>query len=277
MSDELQGSSSRHQSADPDFATRAENSIISVQGLRLDAVTAPNIWGDVKSQPATINIKIYLREAFKSAATADALDNSTVHYGELAKRIRKASSQSPGSKYPLEDIIESAVGTTENISLNILEVVAELVLPKSSTYGRALSISESRVFGDKSGTAAVRDHVKFQGLRLMVLVGVNAYERSGKQPVVLDVLIGLDNPIGGSIATMEQIFPLERFLADEIEKTAFETLESLAEHVYALLRGKLEAMPLARADVVQLLFEKPAAIAFADAAVVQIRRRLTPG
>ncbi|OQO14243.1 hypothetical protein B0A48_01119 [Cryoendolithus antarcticus] len=253
-------------SSDPDFALQpANNSIVAVQGLQLDSVLAPNIWGDIKAQPARVNVKVYLRNDFSSAAAADALDDSTLHYGNLAKRIRKACVPETAVPSILGVIIDNAVGLGTKGS--IAEIVVELILPKACTYGEAVHLSESRVYSINDNASIVQQKFECRRMKLMVLVGVNAYERRGKQPLIVDLSIG-----GTTIyAAINELVNLERYLADIIEKTDFETLESLAEHAFVSLRGRLNDM---KADVVGLRFEKPAAIAFADAAVVEIRRRV---
>ncbi|KAK6411022.1 hypothetical protein LTR95_018141 [Oleoguttula sp. CCFEE 5521] len=253
-------------SSDPDFALQpANNSIVAVQGLQLDSALAPNIWGDIKPQPARVNVKVYLRNDFSSAAAADALDGSTLHYGNLAKRIRKACVPETAVPSILGVVIDNALGLGTGGS--IAEIVVELILPKATAYGEAIHLSESRIYRNDDTASIVRQKYECKRMKLMVLVGVNAYERRGKQPLIVDLSIG-----GTAIhAAMNEPVVLERFLADIVERTDFETLESLAEHAFISLKGRLNDI---KADVVGLRFEKPAAIAFADAAVVEIRRRL---
>ncbi|KAK6431260.1 hypothetical protein LTR95_012578 [Oleoguttula sp. CCFEE 5521] len=252
------------RSPEPDFALQsANNSVVAVQGLQLDSVLAPNIWGDVKAQPARVNIKVFLQNDFTSAAAADALDDSTLHYGNLAKRIRKACVAKTDIQSTLGLVIDNTLELATKGS--VAEIVAEIILPKASAYGEAVHLSESQVYTNDDSAYLVRQKYQCKRMRLMVLVGVNAYERRGKQPLIVDLSIG-----GAAIhAAIDRLVLVERYLADTIASTDFETLESLAEHAFVSLKQVLRDV---KADVAQLRFEKPAAIAFADAAVVEIRR-----
>lgn len=57
-----------------------------------------------------------------------------------------------------------------------------------------------------------------------------------------------------------------------IEKTEFETLETLADYTLKELRTVFEERGV-RPWVVHLKFEKPCAVPFADAPVIEVHRR----
>nr|POE99514.1 putative utp--glucose-1-phosphate uridylyltransferase [Quercus suber] len=70
---------------------------ISITNLSLPhPVLAPDVWGNAKAQPAALSLTVQLRGEFQSAASRDALDASTLHYGELAKHIRSACCEGLG-------------------------------------------------------------------------------------------------------------------------------------------------------------------------------------
>jgi FolB domain-containing protein len=263
-----------------------EATIISIQGLRLDAVRAPNIWGDLKDQPALLNVKITLRSGFDSAASADALDDSTIHYGELAKSIRAACSLAKNRDTVLEAAVDAATKMTQKP--RVAEYIAsrlsvELVLPKASAYGAALSLEHTTLFRpDPIEDTFIVEHRRTfhcKGLRIMTLIGVNASERRGKQPLVVDFSVDHDEHWSEQShqSTMVKYSSLERVLVDVIERTEFETLESLADHVVKEMRKPImdRVEEEATAEFLHLRFEKPAAIPFADCPVIEVRRRLT--
>jgi len=196
---------------------------ISIENLQLARpVKAPNIWNEVKEQPAWLTVHIYLGTYFSSAASADALDESTIHYGNLAKLLRSECSA------------ESAGGATLQVASAAIEqmakkpkidrciadrIVVKLLLPKASAYGSALEIHESTPCTPKG-----RDHSSItrtfacKGLKIMTLIGVNAYERKAKQPLIVDFIMDYHHGGNSTLADMEALFPLERALV-EVRRT----------------------------------------------------------
>ena len=258
-------------SVDNDF----DATIISIKGLRLDSVNVPNIWGDIKPQPAHLNVSVRLRASFNSAASADALDDSTIHYGELAKKIRAAC---PADEFNILGAASRAAYSMARKDRSgkfiASRISVELVLPKASAYGAALSLCGTMIY-DANGSV---DHTQrvftCKGLRIMTLIGVNAYERRGKQPLVVDLSIEQFGESDlGSQADLKQYSTVERDFVQVVEATAFETLESLADHVVAKLIDILPKRGVI-AKAVHIRFEKPAAIPFADAPVIEIGRQL---
>jgi dihydroneopterin aldolase len=57
-----------------------------------------------------------------------------------------------------------------------------------------------------------------------------------------------------------------------VEKTDFETLETLVEHTFDKLRSVFEQRSV-KSSVVHLRFEKPCAVPFADAPVIEVHQR----
>jgi hypothetical protein len=57
-----------------------------------------------------------------------------------------------------------------------------------------------------------------------------------------------------------------------IEKTDFETLETLVEHTFKELRLVFERRGI-KPSVVHLRFEKPCAVPFADAPVIEVHQQ----
>lgn len=112
-------------------------------------------------------------------------------------------------------------------------------------------------------------------LKFMGLIGVNDYERSAKQPIIASVSISKTflNASGGDFTGEQLVFlhSLERKLADTVQHSSFETLESLADVATKDLMDALVSRGFGEVCV-SLRLEKPKAIAFADAAVVELRR-----
>ena len=245
------------------------------------SIIAPNVWGLQKEQPAYFNIRINLRQSFKTAANSDVLDDSTIHYGELAKRIRAACTPGLGPLDALSKAEEVIVGmgTKSNGRFIIADAHIDLCLPKASMYGKLLRLDKWVEF-DESGKAFDSNTLfELRDLRLIALIGVNDYERTGKQPI--DATLSVNNLSWGvdtldreeslTLQELAYLFKMEKSLADIVQESSFETLESLGDFVVDLFAKKLQEEVYEDAEI-RLRLEKPKAIPFADAAVVEIGR-----
>ena len=265
-------------SSNPSTAAQSPASIVIDRLQYPSSIIAPNVWGLQKEQPAYFNIRINLRQSFKTAASSDALDESTIHYGELAKRIRAACTPGLGPLDALsraEEVIIS-MGTKSNGHFIIADAHIDLCLPKASMYGKLLRLDKWVEFDEFGKVFESNTLFELQDLRLMGLIGVNDYERTGKQPI--DTTLGVN--IGGWGLDMEEdltlqelayLFTIEKSLADIVQESSFETLESLGGSVVKLFATKFRKQLYEDAEI-RLRLEKPKAIPFADAAVVEIGR-----
>jgi dihydroneopterin aldolase len=241
-------------------------------------IIAPNVWGLHKEQPASFDIHLHLNQNFASAADRDALDESTVHYGQLAKKIRAACTPGLGPLDALSRAEEAvmAMGLKSGNRFIIAEWHIHLHLPKASMYGDMLLLRKWARFDSCSHRTRSGLVFELQNLRFMGLIGVNDYERTGKQPIVatLCVIFLEHGDRAGTVSTAQHIaglFALEKTLAQIVEESSFETLESLGDFATKALLGDLLEQGHVGA-VVTIRLEKPKAIPFADAAVVEVRR-----
>jgi hypothetical protein len=94
-------------------------------------------------------------------------------------------------------------------------IAARLTLPKASAFGDELALSEVRLYDEKGTKTHTFATFSCKNLRIPTLIGVNAYERKGRQPLVVDFAVDLVERLGGSdMEEMEILFPLERDLVD---------------------------------------------------------------
>lgn len=160
---------------------------LSISNLHLDnGILAPYVFGERKQQPATVSISLDLSQGFSSAASTDALDQNTVHYGNLAKAVRD---KRPGGQTleNLIDWIEGAVdrmGERKDGSSRVGRCMVSVRLPKASMAGECVEVTSERI---GRGGRVVK--VGFEGVRIMVLIGVNAVERTAKQALEVDLEI----------------------------------------------------------------------------------------
>ena len=202
--------------------TPATQAVVSVRNLQLPSgVIAPNIWHEIKEQPALASVSLWLRESFTSAASQDALDDSTVHYGELSKRVRANYENKDGQRSALNGMFQGAEHMARkpkpdgNDKFVAKRIAARLTLPKASAFGDELAMNEVRLYDETGMKTSGFATFSCKNLRIPTLIGVNAYERKGRQPLVVDCAVDLVGRLGGSVMEeMEILFPLERDLVD---------------------------------------------------------------
>lgn len=166
---------------------------IHVEKLQLPhGVTAPDIWGQTKQQPATVSVALFLKgEGFHTAANKDELDQSTVHYGELAKRIRAANA----AGQDVEDFVTAVQHCVETMATKannnfILERVAIiLLLPKATKYGKDVTMHYVIGYEDSGKIDRFIRYHEINEIKVMTLVGVNGYERKAEQPLEVDLVL----------------------------------------------------------------------------------------
>ncbi|KAK0775626.1 hypothetical protein LTR75_016516 [Friedmanniomyces endolithicus] len=274
----------------PPHPNNNNQDIISVKNLQLPAgVVAPDVWGKAKEQPALLTVSLVLRgEGFGKAAEGDRLDASTIHYGELSKRIRAACStpnQTAGHVSAHAERVIAEMSRKSAISSIVARSIVDVHLPKASMYGEGITLTNITDYDERGRTRAARRVFVVKGVKLMLLVGVNGYERGGKQPVLASLWLDLGSAgaleggsrsgSGSGSGSTVALFNLEQTLVQITQDTSFETLESLAEFTVKQLQERLLNKILPGSQV-QLRLEKPRAIPFADAPAVEVFRE-TPG
>ena len=94
---------------DRDTATCGSNDTVSLKSLRLSHGIVAPIWGTPKEQPVLISVNLVLRDGFESTAGHDALDENTIHYGVLAKSIRKVGGDQSRTLEQFHPMLEGVV------------------------------------------------------------------------------------------------------------------------------------------------------------------------
>jgi dihydroneopterin aldolase len=205
---------------DQNLTTQA---VVSVRNLQLPSgAIAPNIWLERKEQPALASVSLWLRNSFTSAASQDALDDSTVHYGELSKRVRAGCTFQEGQRSALEAVLAAAEHMARKPKPGgdkfvAKRIAAKVTLPKASAFGDALTLSEVRTYDAKGAKTGGFRTFTCKNLKVPTLIGVNAYERKGRQPLVVDFAIDFDSEayeLLGSEQHMDVLFPIERELVE---------------------------------------------------------------
>jgi dihydroneopterin aldolase len=149
-------------------------------------------WGREKEQPILLSVSLSFRQAFDSAAGQDALDDSTMHYGILAKNLR-ALNPSPSSADhawdtldDLADRIHQAILDTPPGGDLLQSCQIEIKLPKASLMGDFVTyvyfVQENQHVGRV---------LHLERICIPVLIGVNENERTAKQKLFVSVWIDM--------------------------------------------------------------------------------------
>ncbi|KAK5122904.1 hypothetical protein LTR85_003469 [Meristemomyces frigidus] len=261
------------------LATTANNiDSVSIRNLQLPhGTTAPDVWGKLKEQPALVSLKLVMHgEGFSTSAEEDDLDSS-IHYGKLAKAIRAKSYSGQTVDDLLDgvgDIVQEMAVTAYGKKFLLARADLEVSLPKASMEGELVTMTNVLHY-NKSGNVEKMDRAfTVRDMKLMVLVGVNSYERDAEQPIVAHVAVSwrCGTTKAGETEVVNKLFGMEQTLVEIIDSTSFGTLETLADHTVRQLQDQLlnQLLPVCR---VQLRLEKPRAIAFADAPMVEVIRQ----
>ncbi|CAI6334440.1 unnamed protein product [Periconia digitata] len=236
---------------------------ITVRNLQVTANAGVDVWGRQKKQRALVTATVALAKFFDTAAQADSLDDSTIHYGILSKDLQKAVADKESAWMTTFDFsshlinqVNSTAGPTSLLSLEV-----DVFYPKGSMFGDGV--------GYKQTTTQYQDGVEelyLRNLRVPCIIGVNSNERLQKQPVVVNVWI--------EKVARERIddYPkLETAVVNIIASSSFETLESLSTVVVDELR-KNYFTAADEGSSIRLRVEKPLAVPFADAPAIEILR-----
>ncbi|KAI9828545.1 MAG: hypothetical protein M1819_006602 [Sarea resinae] len=241
--------------------------IVSIQDLTLLPIGI-DAWGRPgKPQPVTASVRISLAQPFESAASEDVVDESTVHYGVLAKRIAgavAAKNGDVGGMLGLLEVLLEACCQCVSRPLCVQAVEVEATWLKASLLGDGVHGWLKRGFGN-TGNICLGLGVK--GVRVPCLIGVNANERTMKQLAIASVAI--DGVAG--MSAMDGGGEVEQILVKTIEESSFETLESLVTVVVARII-EFFVIRTTPGATVRLKVEKPTAIPSAQAPLIEISR-----
>lgn len=172
---------------------------VCVRDLQLPhGLVVPNVWGDYKEQPVFVSLELTLNPGFQTAASKDVLDQNTIHYGQLAKKVRAASTADQtdtGFRQRLDRIL-TEMSQRPDGTRRISRSKVDLCLQKGSMYGAVLRITTVTDWDkDVSGWVS-QACIRFEAMQVMTLIGVNEYERRRKQPLLVWLDVLMDDGLG---------------------------------------------------------------------------------
>jgi FolB domain-containing protein len=111
-------------------------------------------------------------------------------------------------------------------------------------------------------------HIRIENLRLQAIVGINDWERTTKQDVVINVVIDYDATPAAQSDRIEDAYDykvITKRMIEVIEASDFFLIETLAQH---LLEMVLENP---RADAATVRVDKPGALRGADSVSIEVQ------
>lgn len=244
---------------------------VSVRNIDLICNAGYDIWGREKPQRVLISVALSMADTFASAAQTDTVDASTVHYGHLSKSIiSKVESQTQWlSATELLYLVLSAARAAPSSPTAIALIEAEIMFTKASRAGEGISLKLYHTPQSDLTTTVLTLH----RARLLALIGVNSNERTMKQMIIVSIAV---DRVKGHIA--ERGFEIEQIVEKTVNESSYETLESLAEDLatkivkYFILANDNSTGSAEAAAGIRVTIEKPSAVPFADAPVIEIYR-----
>lgn len=245
---------------------------VSIKGLSHVLTIGSDIWGRQKPQPVSISIKIGLAQAFATASATDTVDASTVHYGQLSKSIfatcERYEGQASGQILDLGNLILADILGANGARISYIEL--DIALPKATRYGQGIVLS----MGHCTEPQLASHILTLRRLAVPCIIGVNSHERDMKQMVI--ATISIDK--ASETELNERFYEIEQLVVKTTEESFYETLEALAEDLSSRVIKHCIWAPAIGAHFepnvagVRVSLEKPSAVPFAEAPVIEIYR-----
>jgi dihydroneopterin aldolase len=168
-------------------------SSVGIDRLQLPhGVLFKDVWSNVKEQPAYLNINVALSPGFTGAAIRDEVNGTTLHYGDLAKNIRGAYTQ-PQHHRAVLDMAQRTVllmGRRGETRTAVSHVTIELHLPKASMTGGEIRYTwMTRYDFQVWRVVPAMRAFSIVDMTVMALIGVNAYEKQARQPIIANLTV----------------------------------------------------------------------------------------
>lgn len=191
---------------DPMHAENEAQDVVNISNLTF---TYPqragrNCWGTQAHQPMIVNARIVLSKPSFSTSDEDTLaSHYSMDYAATTKRMTNLQSPADSTWVPVPELcveIAGAIQSTDEGKVSTLKI--DISLPKGTMLGSTVIVSMVEdAIGDSTSYFALR----FEQLTCPVMIGLRDYERTRKQPIVLDVdVTGLWNDEADLYVEFEQ-------------------------------------------------------------------------
>lgn len=181
------------------------NDKVSVHNLRTIANSGTDAWGRPKPQPVEVTVVLSLRQATGSAAAADSVDTSTVHYGNLGKLLLSRIAQHEANWLSRDDfgqaLLLACLDATPSRDL-LSTIDMKVRYPKATHFGQGLSLE----LHHSPSLNVISPVICLKKLHLPALIGVNSHERQMKQMIIVSSWVDRTKPhISDQANELEQL------------------------------------------------------------------------
>ncbi|KAI3655140.1 hypothetical protein MP228_000520 [Amoeboaphelidium protococcarum] len=244
---------------------------IIVENLQVRNIIGVDTWERSKRQPILLTITVYTD--VKEAGAHDLLSD-TVNYGTLSKTVMEFSEASTYKS--IESLAAGICVKCFDSFPSVGRLTVRVEKPKTLLHAKSAGVVITRLRSDESwlkglteAPATYLEHMKsdyvfVNSIEISALVGVNPWEREQQQRVACSLRF---RPLLGHVNKAHNFRTISRVVQQCIEQSSFKTVEALATAVAKL------CILQCGVDEIFVRIEKPSAILFADAAVIEIQRQ----
>lgn len=160
---------------------------VCVEGLALNANTGFDGFGRPKPQPISVDATIFLGQTITSAASVDALDQSTLHYGELSKALVKRMESLQSTWHPPQSFLNHLNSVIISFAYDRSAIArVDLVVRFKSASVTCLSGSSLCWYNNYLANSSCLTFT-LDNMVLPALIGVNDHERQMRQQISIGV------------------------------------------------------------------------------------------
>lgn len=193
---------------------------IHVRNLSANMLVGVDAWGRRKEQPVRVSITIRLAESFDKAASSDNVEEATVNYGSLSKRVLQFLNACAPIHIGLSTLMNQVDSTIDLITSAAVDAqIVEIVLPKASALGSGVRLQGCHFLNDVNHN--VMSFIHIEDLKIPAIIGLNAHERIAKQLLVVNIWVSpaeLASPLEPYAEINEVTVKVSRFFSPFLEQ-----------------------------------------------------------
>lgn len=231
--------------------------VVLVDTIQLTANIGADCWGRLREQPVSITVHLHLKPSFLDISGQSDNVVDSIHYGHLTKAISALSESFADVRALVHEVTQKAFVLAGD---NVDAVRVVIGLPKQILLANDFEVEVITPRGRDSLQQTAKVSVK--DLVMPVLIGVNPPERLAKQKVITNITFY-------EKSGMHQVaYPaIIKQISEEIEQTAYHTLEKFVLHIVRSSCLASDAI-----EAVTTRSQKPSALSFAHSSGVEITR-----
>jgi dihydroneopterin aldolase/2-amino-4-hydroxy-6-hydroxymethyldihydropteridine diphosphokinase/dihydropteroate synthase len=235
-------------SKSPKTSENSLSDLISVSGLQVCVACGGDAWEHKGKQPLKLNISLHTD--ISNAGDSDVLAQST-SYSDVASRIHDHVEK---QEYRNVQGLANDVAQMCIDEYGVEKVSVCVEKPRGLLHASSAGVKLVKSASEPSAEPSVF----IKDLTLHTIVGIHPWERKERQKVIISL----------EMQTNQSYKFFSKVVTEYVETSDYQTVEALAT---SIARICIEA----GASNVHLRLEKPSALLFADAAVIEISRHAT--